>query len=140
MNRTRKRRLENLVILSFAGFVIIGVMYLLPVPLPTQVERQMTQTTRQQTAGSRQVTLGFFTGVLLQGKITGKVEAVVEADTNCQSTAPNMLTCVAIINDGHGQELRFKYTHDMRDEKCLESKDHVIVAPVAFDTVTVTRI
>jgi len=124
--RSKKERFENLLVLSFVVLVAIGVLYLTLPPTPGHIEGQV--------AGD------VFTGVLIKGNISEKVEAVVKDDTNCKPTGQNGLTCIAILNDNRGQELNFKYTHDMRAEKCLASGDRVIVQPISFDSVTVTRI
>lgn len=125
--RGKKGGFTNLLILSFIGLVVIGFLYLLLTPTTVHVEQQ---------TGSSDT----FTGVLVKGNLSERIEAVVTADTNCQPTGQNMITCIAIMNDSHGHELNFKYTHDMSAERCLGSGDRVIIQPTSSGSVTVSRI
>jgi len=79
--------------------------------------------------GGTEVRGDVFEGTIINTDREGETMGVVLADTDCRQTGgPMILTCTAIIQEESGQEVHFKYTHDMSKQPCLSAGEDVRIS------------
>jgi len=115
-----------------------GIAFLVSSPTPSHSGLQPSVPSANQ--GSQSVpTEDAFFGSIVNAQLTGNARGIVKADTNCKPVEHGLTNCIAIITGSDGTELHFNYSHDMSNQSCLTTGDHVTIELLGDGNVKVVR-
>ena len=138
--RTTKKQKGHGGVLALVLLVAIfgGIAFLVSSPMPPHSRVQPSVPSASQGSQSVSTEDAFF-GSIVNAQSTGNAIGIVKADTNCKPVEHGLTNCIAIITGSDGAELHFNYSHDMSNQSCLATGDHVTIELLGDGNVKVIR-
>ena len=139
-NRSRTKRNDHSGALALVLLLAVfgGIAFLVSSPMPSHSGAQSAVNSASQNSQSVPAEDAFF-GSIVNAHFTGAAKGIVKADTNCKPVEHGLTNCIAIITGSDGTELHFNYSHDMSNQACLATGDHVTIQLLGDGDVKVVR-